>query len=257
MNVRPVNSYDEARYPRLEGGPGARFSPLPVSWRRKALVAGAALAFSALAWEGAAAQDVISSIMKPPSAIAGKEGCGRQGTGDAWTFLLAAAEKGVLVAPLFARGEGRGSSGGIAARPLTTLTEDEARNIIENELRKSGVSFDRHKVAVGGAVVEGAAGKEKVPLVADGLDTKHNLAYEYVPAREYEKIDKIDKGLVTEVNYKAFAESVRQGFLKEGTLNAAVFYDPMPEGYKKADAEKLLRMQVQDFVKWAKEQGIL
>lgn len=259
MNTEPFDSYPKPDYPSLEEfqhDQNLADSPLPLSWRKKAFITGAFLAFSAFSCQEALPQDA-TSLPKEPSIVVSFENTTAPFLKEASQWLLAAATQKAVIAPLFLHGNGTGSSGGIAARPLSTLTEDEARSLIEGELKKAGITFDRHKVEVKGVTVEDKSTKEKVPLVADGLDSKHNIAYEYVPAKEYDKISKTQKGTLTEVNYRNLAEKVRDAFMKACTVSAAVFYDPMPSGLKKSDAEKLLRCQVQDFIKWVQENKLV
>ncbi len=254
MKIEPIDSYVKPDYPSLkefQHNQSLADSAIPLSWRKKAFVTGAFLAFAAISCQGAL-PDELTSLPKEPSIAASYEYNAADLQKEAFRWLLAATDQKAAIAPLFLHGNGTGSSGGIAARPLTTLTEDEARNMIEGELKKAGIAFDRHKVEIKGVAVEASATKEKVPLVADGLDSKHNIAYEYVPAKDYDRISRVQNGTLTAVNYRNLAEEVRNAFLRAGNVNAVVFYDPMPSGFKKSDAEKLLKEQVQDFIRWAK-----
>ncbi len=235
---------------------------IPSSWKQNALVTAAFMAFAALTASGVqAAGKQPASFDKVPALSCSIQQ--DQGIPSEHSSIdcLAAAEIKAVVAPVFIHGGGTGSSGGIAASPLSSLTEEEARKIIEGELKKSGIVCDRHNHPVKGAVVKGqdsmAGNRElSLPLVADGLDSKHNLAYEYVPAKSYDKIAHSQNGTLTRVNYVALAESVRKGFESAGTVNAVVFYDPLPSMGNKQEGEKLLRAQVQDFIKWAKDNKI-
>jgi len=265
VKLKPVKLYKDPAYPAL-GDLGSSkeliTGNIPSPWKQKALITAALVAFTALTSPGAMASGEEPLYPAPGQGFHSTRQEQFPPLDEPSMELLAAVKKKALIAPIFIHGGGTGSSGGIAASPLTSLTEAEARTIIEGELKKSGIVFDRHDQALRGAVVEGQDGEAgnrgiSIPLEADGLDSRHNLAYEYVPAKSYHRISYCQKGTLTEVNYTVLAESVRKGFENAGTVNAVVFYDPLPRGAHRAEAEKLLREQVRDFIKWAKEKKII
>jgi hypothetical protein len=266
MKLQPVKSYRTPGYPgenEFNVNESLMAGAIPTAWKQNALVTAALMAFTALTASGvqASGQQPAPFNQVPALSCSIQQAQFTPPEHSSIDYLAAAGKKAV-VAPIFIHGGGTGSSGGIAASPLSSLTEEEARKIIEGELKKSGIVCDRHNHPVKGAVVKGqdsmAGNRElSLPLVADGLDSKHNLAYEYVPAKSYDKIAHSQNGTLTRVNYVTLAESVRKGFESAGTVNAVVFYDPLPSRGNKKEGEKLLRAQVQDFITWAKEKKII
>ncbi len=179
-----------------------------------------------------------------------------------------AKAKPARVAPVFHHGEGRGGFGCMAIAPPVCLSEDEARQVINDEVKRSGLKFV--------AVSRGTSQKPTNPTL-DAVDKKHNIAFAFISE---------DDGVIFtgstayESNALAKAKSVAKSLKStKGTQSIGVFYDPMPsrlvmnngevdynatidrlEHSRKtgrATAEQQLRLQVQDFVKWLKAQGVI
>ncbi len=176
-----------------------------------------------------------------------------------------AKAKPVRVAPVFQHGEGRGAFGCEVINPPVFLSEDEARQVINDEAKHLGLSFKSPKSD------PEAYGPNKT---IDGKDVKRALAYVYVSEGE---------GTVPSPGY--IVSSVRdidtlkraKTLVKEmkpaRSLKAVgVFYDPMPSepvtdqwnamsgwdtSERAATAKQQLRLQVRDFVKWLKAQGVI
>lgn len=217
------------------------------------------------------------------------------------------------VAPLFIHGEGRGSFGCVAVNPPVFLSEDEARQVVQDEARKEGVVFAPDDLTIKCVKVpvtdeyeflldlmeterakEAGRGKEKalrtprtqrIDLVMDGYDKKHDVAYEVVTQKDFADWEAKDRSVacsVSSYDFKTAAQRLTNGLAQAGaTTRIAVFYEPgasAPEMKRPArdatendwkaylDAsrkaardlgEKQLREQVRDFLEWLKAQGVI
>ena len=198
------------------------------------------------------------------------------------------------VAPVFMRGDGLGSFGCKIINPPVFLSEDEARKVIADEAKRAGLTFlkdTRTATGVGVPVIsnKGKTGWETQPLDLDGVDEKHNIAFEFVSLDDsYEWRAKGEAWYsVGNHNLQDLAKQLRHGLSKAkpgGTL--AVFYDPFigpsavdmrfasKDDYEAASQDWLgkrdrlqemqkrlsreqLRLQVKDFIKWLKAQGVI
>jgi len=199
MKVRPITRYTRPRYPTqsvLDAQPEL-LRVLPGRWRRNALIA------------------------------AGLTSC--------CSLLLLQAERAstsplARLAPLFQHGGGdtRGVIGTSFSTGPVFLPEDEARQVIANELLKSGVSVAPDKPVITGLSIPTVDPKTKKPrkvkasLTMDGENAKRHIAYEYLTPEDCEKL-----GFPKNGNLKQQGEALRTALgnsTAAGTL--AVFYDP-------------------------------
>ncbi len=186
-------------------------------------------------------------------------------TGAAIAGNTKAKVKPPRVAPVFVHGEGRGAFGCVVINPPVFLSEDEAKQVINDEAKHLGLSFRSPKSD------PEAYGPNKT---IDGKDVKRALAYVYVSEGEGTVPS---TGYITssvrDIDTLKRAKAVVKEMKPARSLKAvAVFYDPMPSGpvtdqwnamsgwdtsERAATAEKQLRLQVRDFVKWLKAQGVI
>ncbi len=198
-----------------------------------------------------------------------------------------------LVAPIFEHGEGRGSIGCMAVSPPAFLSEDEALVVIKEELAKYGVVLNKEKIVrndikiVPGTYEYAKKLKElglKVededikpePLEIDLQNSNKNINIEFISQGDYYNLGG-EKSMSTVHTYdmKKVAVLVRnkiQADAKQGTY--AVFYDPMEAldrshagpfseqgalalSKSNESAKEILRLQVKDFARWLKEQGVI
>ena len=176
-----------------------------------------------------------------------------------------AKAKPARVAPVFVHGEGRGSFGCVAISPPAYFSESEAQEVINNEAKRLGIAF------------ESIQHDRSRPIPLDGIDKQRKIAYSFVSMQEgiipngttaYES-SSIDKA----------RRAAKKASYKRGTY--VVFYEPMApmkarkrisgfldveerikqleaeEKTAKVKSEQQLRLQVQDFVKWLKAQGVI
>ena len=273
MKVSPVKVYKFPDYPTREIyviRPELLRSSVPESWKAKGAVAGA-LAVFVLGW----GHDRLYGQSLPT-------GTHEQVREEAESVQETKGEQAVdtnavAVAPVFVHGGGYGTVGCDVIAPPVFISEDEARQIIEDQLKDVGISFDKKDAEVKDVTFEYPenTGQKidtvKVHLELDGYSPRLNLGYEFVSVPDYENLSG-DKtiGLIDNYNTLAVAEELSTKLSEYGKLNAGVFYDPMPlleykegktwEESWEASREKaveLLKAQVADFIVWIKKQGIL
>ena len=175
MNIQPVRGKVNPRYPSsdyLERHPDL-LSVVPERWRQNAFVLrvlGGVVGLVLAAQNSASAQQRAAV---PPSHVA----------------------------PIFVHGSGRGAFGCVASSAPVFLTEDEARQVIQQEARTAGLEFEPGALTLHGVEVpvthlyscigvngelkpaEPAVEKRDLPL--DGFDRKHNVAFEFVSGKDY------------------------------------------------------------------------
>lgn len=221
--------------------------------------------------------------------------CGKAGAKDA----------PARVAPVFEHGRGQGSFGCVAVNPPVFLSEDEARQVIVDEAKRAGIRFGKDgrtlpKVQIptngkmeqvtdakGNVKYEAKTGTQTRAIPLDGLDSKRNIAFEFVSGQDLKDWESGVTNYGTAGSYDVIgtAKGLATGMAKakpRGTY--AVFYDPAvgwTDGRKKAEpldysdpkdwqarnakitaaanelAREQLRAQVKDFIKWLKAQGVI
>jgi hypothetical protein len=167
-------------------------------------------------------------------------------------FAGSSEEGGTIVAPIFQHGEGRGATGCVVVSPPVFLSEEEAAQILREELVKHGIRLKaggtledvrvppviREPKAIkrpdGGtritwSVVE-AADRAK-PLVLSGMDSDKKIAVAFVSRDDYFNLGGApDLSTVQPYQFKDVAENVAARAKKEGKgrVYLGVFYDPCP-----------------------------
>lgn len=283
MKKSKVKSYKIPSYPARDLfvlNPGLLKKYVPQSWKKNKLVWGALAAF------------VLGGYNKAEAAAKSKEEMNQNQTQISGESLknnsLAENEtersKAAKVAPVFINGEGRGALGCVVISPPVFLSEEEAREIITGELKKENIIFDKIDMPVEEITFmetfEQYDWGAELPLmvkdnalVLDGLDTKHNLGYEYISREDYFPMGgERSNSTVQAFDVKRIAQNARDKLEDYAKINAVVFYDPMEEmvtdsysedAYEQAfvsakqKAAEKLKAQVRDFVEWIKKEGIL
>lgn len=110
-----------------------------------------------------------------------------------------------IVAPIFEHGDGRGVTGCVVVSPPVFLSEEEAWQVISEELAKQGVNISSRSVEIRGVeilrrfetyeTVNGTL-KPKITEVpssaktyqSDGADTKKRVAVEFVSQQDYNRL---------------------------------------------------------------------
>lgn len=309
MKIRSLSNYKQPSYPTREMyilRPMLLNDCSPPSWGKKAMVTGALMAFI---MAGCARTDMevnpqkaksvqMSPVENPAVEKTGKTHSLQQvGEKNQTASRKQAQKQKVKIAPIFVHGDGTGGVGCVAVSPPVFINEADAKRIIEDELKKSGIEIDRRKYRVDGVQIKKVHRfldeeearkhqanilnniKDHIPVEMDGYNSKYNLGYEYVSTKDYDKI------VVTHYmstargwNTKGIAEKVQDTLEKNDKINAVVFYEPLnsPDWSKYnnvtddiskqmdmadrdalKETESLLRQQVQDFIRWAKAEGVL
>ena len=250
MKIKPVRSKAVARYPSQDY---LREHPellcfVPQRWQQNALV---------LRVLGG----VVCLVLAGQTSAAGQQAAG-------------APES--RIAPLFVHGAGRGTFGCMAINPPVFLSEDEARQVIQEEAKKAGLEFAQGAPTISDAVVSAfdyagcppqgqIARPPKLEITLDGFHQRHKIAYEFVSMQDTAAWETKKPGCrssAASVDFRGTAEAFRRGIDSSPELPwLGVFYEPAarasPEkSGKQIDAEEL-RKQVRDFVQWLKAQGVI
>lgn len=176
------------------------------------------------------------------------------------------------VAPVFAHGDGRGATGCIVMSPPVFISEDEAMKIILDKLKAEGYNFSTKncptlsfRVLPIANECDEPKGKTKIKLKMDAYNSNSKWAIQFISTNDHDKF-KNDNCFSSVSGYdtKEAAEIINQELKKQNKTNAVVFYDPMPsvKDYKEyeitqKEANELLLAQVNDFIKWLKQNNIV
>jgi hypothetical protein len=252
MNIQPVRGTVNPRYPSsdyLEQHPDL-LSLVPERWRQNAFVLrvlGGVVGLVLAAQNSASAQQRTPG---PPSRVA----------------------------PIFVHGSGRGAFGCIAVSAPVFLTEDEARQVIQQEAKTAGLEFEPGALTLHGVDVpvtelyscfdvDGmrkppAPAVEKRDLPLDGFDRKHNVAFEFVSGQDYAAWQTKRPQCVSSVSVYEVKDAAAR--LRDGLATTprgpwlGLFYEPAAGtvAARQQNGEEL-RKQVRDFLQWLKAQGVL
>jgi hypothetical protein len=156
-----------------------------------------------------------------------------------------------IVAPVFEHGEGRGSTGCVSVAPPVFLSEEDALQVIAEELSQAGINVAKRDAALAGVRIPpreqslvGEAGNlevqvREVPgkartLNVDILDNKHKVAVEYVSQVDYFRLGGVpSRHSVQCYALKEVAGYVAQQVGEQGKgIHFGAFYDPYPRDWK-------------------------
>ncbi|MBI5525820.1 MAG: hypothetical protein HY897_05755 [Deltaproteobacteria bacterium] len=290
MRIKAIETVAMPGYPRIQlivDNPDLlRRYPLD-AWRRSAVVAGALAVFALGGCKSKVPADVVPTAeagqKQPDGGSSGAGEATRRSVRDLDTFggtvefkpvkVKAMKDAIAKIAPLFVHGDGQGSTGCIVTAPPIFMSEDTARDIIINEMKKAGVEFDRSDVDMAD---EGLYVKNDGPvkdLSLDNYSTKSRLGFEFVSIEDFGGFGgRRSRSSVQSYDLKQCAENARTALKDFGKVPVAVFYDPVEKGSNRhrdrdgwKDAEKAARKkseeelvaQVRDFIAWAKTEGVL
>ncbi|MBI5536671.1 MAG: hypothetical protein HY898_28385 [Deltaproteobacteria bacterium] len=293
MKARPVERYETPAYPtrvELMASPGWLRDNLPPSWRANLEMAGAVALFVTLGTLGCeqrppaapanppvqATQPAVIQVASVPPTASGTPGPAPE------SRLPAAA----VVAPIFQHGDGRGATGCVVVAPPVFLSEEEALQIIREELARVRLSLPQSKVPVPGVELPAIDDEINTPrrsappspqqLKVDAADTVRGVAVEFVSGQDALAMQGHSMSSVQGFDTRGAAESLAKSVRETGRskMYFGVLYDPIShvdfrdpstqgrpweEMSKEAKdaSRKLLREQVQDFVQWLRTQGAL
>ncbi len=292
MKSKPVRKYSSPKYPtrpEVAARPDLLLRHQPPAWHKWPELTGAVGLF------------LLADTGRLPAA----DGSTKDSQGSAQSKAVA------IVAPVFQHGEGRGATGCIVMAPPVFLSEEEALQVIREEMAAKGVQLGTNQTTVAGITVErfvwsvpptpADATKgtkpasptfeiKKEPFKADAADPKKKVFVEFLSERNASRWDserRREKGewvvsSVQDYDLPKTAEYVAAQVRRQATdkLYFGTFYDPMagtldftkPLADKpssggdklagamenaKVESRRLLRLQVQDFLKWLQAQGAI
>jgi len=304
MKSKPVRRYPRPRYPtRLEvaARPGLLRRHQPPAWRQWPELTGAVGLF----------------LLADTTLLRAANSPAKNGPTRAQTNAVA------VVAPIFQHGDGRGATGCIVMSPPVFLSEEEALQVVREELAAKGVQLGTNKVAVAGVPAGSTwirpGEKSPTPFESDAADPKKKVSVEYVSdsdAREWDleaQLEARPNGPIQLSTVQEYDLPKTSAFIASRVKRRATdkvyfgtFYDPMAgcidheklaaqtgaataaqsppakvkaevksvgsramsyldglnplermEAAAKAESRRLLRLQVQDFLKWLQAQGAI
>jgi hypothetical protein len=217
------------------------------------------------------------------------------GTGSGYGSTGVGADAPAIVAPMFEHGDGRGRSrwtlACIAVAAPTYLPEEEAIAIIRDELARQGLPMSQRDVELSSVIIRGRELKQGYewvvgqrgwefidmtgPLEVDLMDPRRGVAVEYVAREDFDRLGGDDQAWGA-MDIKRAAASLASEVARQGRgVYFGAFYDPVKHfGFggwadaeergwasskeeARAEAARLLREQVKDFVDWLKAQGVI
>ncbi len=266
MKIFPIKSYKNPRYPRKElfvRKPGLLEKFAPVSWKTKAAVAGALVAFvmggcggnSLTVKDGKAGQVQRAELRDNSSSMGTKspvsENATSPGNDDKQRGIIKnenkqyninyenKIDKSAKIAPIFEYGIGVGARGCVMIAPPVFMSEDDARRVIEDEFRKQNIIISKRNILYSNEKVdtmnyydrEKPTDSRKFLLELDGYSDNAKLGYQFVSFQDFLKSHSSFGGTVVHYDIKKTAEYFRDEMWKRRKMNAAVFYDPVHYAY--------------------------
>ena len=299
MQASPQRQHRSPGYPtRLEinADPALLREHLPATWSTRPELAAAAAVLLTLVFPGC--QTPSTTPRKEPTTSVTTPGAT-----NSETATRVAATATAVVAPLFNHGQGSGSFGCIVVAPPAYLSEDEAWQVIDEELAKRGINLTERDHTIQGIEIPlyDAAKLEEIkegdplpeplsvaPVRIDRADPRRRIMVEFVSVdKPPEKTTTWRLGSIGGIELKLEADVLRELVATKATepLFFGALYDPacspdlerpsitaLPDNptpadwenhWKqlnapaKAESKRLLRLQVQDFIKWLQAQGAI
>ena len=258
LKSNPMHSYKNPQYPtkiQVYEDPDLLKKYMPPLWQRNAQVAGLATLFMV------ASCQANKSILKSDLA----------------------SDEAAIVAPIFEYGDGRGSVGCEVINPPVFLSEEEALQVIGEELTKSGFKLNQTNVSLDNLTIYHGTRVEwsddyrsrtyhkgdLKPLNVDFYDKDQKVAIEFVSMSDNQDFGIIgnDFSSVQSYNFKSMADSLAEEVKIRGKgVYFGSFYDPVADaidddywhsGLKGDVSKQYLRSQVKDFIDWLKAQGVM
>jgi len=177
----------------------------------------------------------------------------------------------VVVAPIFVHGEGRGSFGCVAINPPWFLSEEEAREVIQQECASAGLDLTAPGPTTPSITMlhyEWGYWPPKPhaePVQWDMADQARRVHVEFVSTQDAEQWTRTPSGTAYVADSRGAAErlvsSVADGSRRAAMQAYGVLYDPLPRIQTPEDgaaaSRRELRAQVKDFLEWLRAQGVI
>lgn len=270
MNLQPVKSYKTPQYPDKKiifDNPDILKS-VPKRWNKSV-----------------STQIAFSSLLLMTLTACGPKNYSSDNTGS----------KEASVAPIFEHGDGIGGYGCVSVAPPAFLSEEEAYQIINDEVKKMGIDFKEKSELLKNVLIPvtyscpikyvqdpdnpeqsiaiyPSKTKKAGNLELDGYDNDKNIAFEFVSVDDFKGWLGESGVLSSYEDYNCLdaAKTLREGVTdKTSGKYIGVFYDPISrlttEEYmqedsikkRKALSKELLRQQITDFIEWLKAEGVI
>ncbi|OGF48378.1 MAG: hypothetical protein A2231_10280 [Candidatus Firestonebacteria bacterium RIFOXYA2_FULL_40_8] len=152
-----------------------------------------------------------------------------------------------FVAPVFVHGDGYGATGCIVISPPAYFTEEEAYDVISQELSKYGIAFTKN--IEGDAKISSLIPGNRLTDVfgltysadVDGYDPSLGIGFVFVSRSDASEYTAFSISTVSGFSTKSLAKKISNGIFNRGKDKALlVYYDPMimPEDRFNVDYEK-------------------
>ena len=256
MKVTPLKKYNKPSYPTREEflKEASQIKDcIPESWKNKKIITSALAVFLL----GSSANTLKENQTDKTHVIVTEEKVPDETKTET---RIIDEEKIPSVAPLFIHGGGRGAYGCVIINPPSFLSEQEAREIIESELKKEGIIFDRKNYKIDELSFRKNYGFDRESeetddasfdsffpddvdtVKLDGYSTKYNLGYEFVSAwGDYHAFGgEYDASSVTSFDVIEAAENLREKMKDYGKMNTVIFYDPIEDNETPEDQNPTL-----------------
>jgi len=267
MQLKPVKIKKELGFPTINEfarNPELLYKNIPTSWLKNKYVA-TSLAMFVLC--GNASKSQVDKKENIDFVLQEKQNNGKNEEKKI-------SQEVAKVAPVFAHGKGSGLTGCMAIAGPVFISEQEARTLIFDALEKEGIEIDTVDTPT---ISFSLPSKKKIDMKIDGFNKKFNLSIQYISGKDYKpfrEYDTTEDGftiLYTTEGYstKEAASIISSEMKKINKYNAGIFYDPLTKcEYRKVEgvhpcvtakeeSKQLLLAQVQDFIQWLKNEGIL
>lgn len=186
-------------------------------------------------------------------------------------LIRAESLRRAAIAPVFLHGEGGGGYGMLEDEIAHDLERTKALDVISDELRRAGFSlvegpclFDGLATAAEEILFEPTDTPQGMPVAVahpfyfDFWIPGWQIGIKYVNRAECSQIGFGNDEFIDyfRVDLIGAIQVLRERFREQTSVNAAFFFDPMPRG-ETAEWEAIsygfLRLQVQDFIRWARD----
>lgn len=266
MKAQMVEQYESPKYPTAEQTTTDHTlleKHLPPAWE-KLLSAGAA----GMLLLGTASGCDRTQSRPGPTTVKATVGGERGRQTSTSTSTSAPQGKILKVAPVFIHGDGSVVDGCVVVSPPVYVTEERAVQIIKEELKAVGIEPDGSSITMPEIKIPQPGSetpRKSHPLLVTLADSRHDIRFIYVTAKHYyEQGGPSAQSSVEHYKFRDVADYLASKIKEQATNGIyVVFYDPGANSRRSTtqkdsnQPEKNLRLQVQDFAKWVKEQKVV
>lgn len=265
MALKPINDYNEPKYPKIGivfQEPDLLLKSVPSAWRANKLIAGALISLSLVS---CSTKLVPYNKSKTAQLIQNKDSL----------KVVETKKEAKKIAPLFVHGDGVGGYACISFSSPVFISEADAMKIILSELEKYGLIFKDTFIQDSTDQWQSSRFKKGGDLYPYYYNKDLNLGISYISSEansSYPGAELVNSNSFSGYSYntKKPAQSLRDSYENEDLINFAVFYDPikynkvnvhrisnLKESKYYQESVELLLEQVEDFVEWMVEVGLL